>query len=565
MLKRTNANSVRALILVWPYLTLVCPGLAQNSSSVSSSSGVAGGPRPELVAVFHPNLGSLEKVVREQLVAARAQLDEVAEKPGVTGAELGETYGAMGKLYQAYDMPDAAIASYRNAHILVPKDFRWTYYLGDQYDNKGELPKAISYFEIARQIRPADLPALLRLAEANLEGNQTDVAKPLFEQALRLNPSSAAALFALGKMAQSEGDAVKAVRYFEEALEAQPTASTVYYALAIAHRKLGQLEKARAALEHRGTGRPRYAQPLLDEVQQLRRGKMPHWMGGNQAFHEGRFADAVGHFRKMVEAEPDDPIPRMYLGAALSKAGRPDSAIASYTEALELAPTNARVHYNLGVVLTELRSEQQAIGHYRAAVRFDPSLQRGHFHLANLLMRAKRYEEAVPHYAAVVKEDPQNAFARFMHSVALISAKRYREAFDGLEEGHKAMPDNADFAHALARLLAASPDSTIRDGSRALQLTQKLLENQSSVDFDHAATLAMALAEVGEFSKAVQLQRNMLAEVERAGRHDLARLLRENLRLYENHQACRTPWPEDDPIFSPVQEKPKLIVPEGDG
>ena len=184
--------------------------------------------------MFHPNLGNLEKVVREQLVTARAQLDEVAEKPGVTHAELGETYGAMGKLYQAYDMPDAAIACYRNAHILMPQDFRWAYYLGDQYYNKGELSNAISYFEIARQIRPADLPALLRLAEANLERNQTDVAKPLFEQALRLNPSSAAALFALGKMAQSEGDPAKAVRYFAEALEAQPTASTVYYALAIA-------------------------------------------------------------------------------------------------------------------------------------------------------------------------------------------------------------------------------------------------------------------------------------------------------------------------------------------
>ena len=322
---------------MWPYLTLVCPGPAQNPTSVSGSSGVADGPRSELVTVFHPNLGNLEKVVREQLVAARDQLDEVGEKPGVTDARLGETYGAMGKLYQAYDMPDAAIACYRNAHILMPQDFRWAYYLGDQYYNKGELSNAISYFEIARQIRPADLSALLRLAEANLERNQTDVAKPLFEEALRLNPSSAAALFALGKMAQSEGDPAKAVRYFEGALEAQPTASTVYYALAIAYRKLGRLEKARASLERRGTRRPRYAQPLLDEVQQLRRGKMPHWMRGNQAFHEGRFADAVGHFRKMVEAELDDPMPRMYLGVALAKAGRPDSAIESYTEALELA------------------------------------------------------------------------------------------------------------------------------------------------------------------------------------------------------------------------------------
>ena len=38
----------------------------------------------------------------------------------------------------------------------------------------------------------------------------------------------------------------------------------------------------------------------------------------------------------------------------------------------------------------------------------------------------------------------------------------------------------------------------------------------------------------------------------RTGRTDLAELLEENLSLYRRGQACRQPWRDDDPVFSPV-------------
>ena len=69
---------------------------------------------------------------------------------------------------------------------------------------------------------------------------------------------------------------------------------------------------------------------------------------------------------------------------------------------------------------------------------------------------------------------------------------------------------------------------------------------------DRGETLAMALAEAGHYEQAAQLQRSLITEVERSGRNDLAGLLRDNLILYENGKACRTPWRDDDPIFKPV-------------
>jgi hypothetical protein len=36
-----------------------------------------------------------------------------------------------------------------------------------------------------------------------------------------------------------------------------------------------------------------------------------------------------------------------------------------------------------------------------------------------------------------------------------------------------------------------------------------------------------------------------------ARRDDLTPRLEDNLRRYESRQPCRTPWPEDDPVFHP--------------
>jgi hypothetical protein len=58
--------------------------------------------------------------------------------------------------------------------------------------------------------------------------------------------------------------------------------------------------------------------------------------------------------------------------------------------------------------------------------------------------------------------------------------------------------------------------------------------------------MAMALADMGRYDEAVQLQRNLIAGAERLGLQDTRARLAANLALYERHQACRTPWTDGD-------------------
>ena len=65
-------------------------------------------------------------------------------------------------------------------------------------------------------------------------------------------------------------------------------------------------------------------------------------------------------------------------------------------------------------------------------------------------------------------------------------------------------------------------------------------------------TLAMAYAEIGRFDLAVRVQQGVLDAVRQMGAaSEIARVER-NLALYQRRQPCRTPWPDDDPAFSPA-------------
>lgn len=503
-----------------------------------------------LVAIPYPDLSKMDPIIQQQLRNAQSEFISATERAGITATQLGEAYGQLGRFYEAYELWDSALACFLNAQSSDPDRFDWQYYLGYTYQRQGDLNKARVFFDKALEIRPHEPAVLLRLAQVHLDLNHPELARPLLREVLVMNKSSAAALAGLGKVALHERNFAEAVEKFEAALALEPQASSLRYPLALAYRGLGDLAKAEANLKKRGRDEPNISDPLVDQLQDLRMGFFNLWVRGAEALDAGRVAEAVEAYRKMVETSPEDPNAHMYFGIGLMRAGLPDAAVEQFTEALRIAPNHADVHYNFGLLLARRGLEEQAIEHFQAAIKSNPELKDGHFQLANLLMRTGRYEEARQEYSVVVRRDPQNGFARLMEAVALVRLRDYARARAQLEQGLAALPDDTDIASALARLLAACPEKTVRDGPRALRLAARAFKAQQ--DLDTGETVAMALAEVGQPDQAAQMQRAMIAKVDQLGQSDLARSLRDNLILYEQGKACRTPWRDDDPIFKPV-------------
>jgi tetratricopeptide (TPR) repeat protein len=281
-------------------------------------------------------------------------------------------------------------------------------------------------------------------------------------------------------------------------------------------------------------------------------GKQALWSRGFTAFRSGQYAKAAEAYRQMTEADPNEPIAWMELGSALLKMGDSRAALENYRRALQLAPGNALVHQNLAICLTHMGSAREAVEHYRAAIRADPGMRQSYFHLANELMRLGSHQEAAELYAKAVAQEPGNEFARFMEAIALVRLGQYKEARTRLESAITALPGDADLAYALARILAAAPEPSVRDGRLALQTVQKLFAPGSSPDVEYVQTLAMALAENGRYAEALRIQDTLIDRASQAGRSDLLPVLEANRKQYQAGKPCRIPWPPDDPIFSPV-------------
>jgi tetratricopeptide (TPR) repeat protein len=258
--------------------------------------------------------------------------------------------------------------------------------------------------------------------------------------------------------------------------------------------------------------------------------------------------------------EPDNPVMRLSLGMALNKAGEARGAVAELEEAVRLDPQSAQAHYTMGTLLERGGRDREAIDRYTAAVTHDSNSREAHLRLADALRRTGRVDASLSSYRRVIELEPNGVAARFGEAMALVRLGRHPEARQRLNVAMDLHPEHPAFATALARLLAASPDDRVRDGRRAFELVQEVVQKQKTTAV--AETMAMALAELGEFVGAAEWQRMAMEVAQDAGRSDIAQQMSANLMLYTRREPCRTPWRDDEPESRPGPEvEPGLLDP----
>ena len=77
-------------------------------------------------------------------------------------------------------------------------------------------------------------------------------------------------------------------------------------------------------------------------------------------------------FSRAVAVTRDNPVARVNLGNALTRAGRKREAAVQYAEALRLSPSYPEAHANLGRVLAETGQLPEALLHLRTYLRLSP-------------------------------------------------------------------------------------------------------------------------------------------------------------------------------------------------
>lgn len=495
--------------------------------------------RPMLAPVPEPPLDELEPTVASQLLAARGTFDTLYTGREVDTLRLADGYGALGRLYHAYGLLTVAEICYANARLLAPGEFSWVYLLAELQERQGRLDEATASYEAARRVRSDYPPAAVRLGRLYLQANRLEEARTQFEAATGPIETAGAAVAGLGEVALAERRYADAVTQFETALALVPRATRLHYQMAMAYRGLGELDSARAQLAQAGGAGVRPVDPLLDELRELLRGERVQALVGRLAYGAGDAAGAVIAFRGAVEAAPESAGARINLATALAQAGEREQALAELREALAIDPTNSTARFNLGLLLASGGDPEEGLEYLEAAVGAAPDDLPARQAYARALLDVGRVAEAEAEYRVLIEGDSADERAVMGLADAQSRQGRYAAAVTALTRHLEARPESEAAANALGRLLAAAPDSSVRDGARALELGLSLYERRPVVA--HGETIAMALAELGRCDEAAARQQELLAAAERANVVDLASALQSELDRYMAGPPCRPP------------------------
>lgn len=521
----------------------------------SSAAGAVGGTRD----VALPDLSRVDAAVQAQIRERHEAVLALGRDPSAPPGARAEALGALAVLLHAAEYYDAAEPAYENARALVPTDPKWPYLLAHLYKSRGETERSLAAFTRALDLAPADVATLIWLGRGYVDHGQPEQAEPLFERARAAAPNTLAALAGLGQTALARRDFSRAVSVLEQALMVDPSAASLHSPLALAYRGLGDSQKAETHLKQWRNTDVLVPDPVRRELDLALQSGLSFELRGVRALEARDFVAAADFFRQGVAVTSATTSMgrslRHKLGTALFLGGDLRGAVQRFEETVRAAPAGAtdesvaKARYSLGVLMASAGRREAAIRHLTVAVEQNPNYVEALQALGDQQRSSGRVAASLETYAAVLRVSPRAQEARLGYGTALVRLKRFQDARDWFDEGARLFPDRADLRHALARVLAAAPADGLRDGARAMALVAELLKGDQSTVLGE--TMAMALAETGDFAQAVAVQRDVIDAASKAGQTAYVRAMTENLRRYQRGQACRAPWADADPIHAP--------------
>ena len=468
--------------------------------------------RPGLAAVPLPRLDPLEPLVSAQIRERVQSLVNLLAGASPADAELARAYGSIGRVLHVYEFFDPAEAAYANAVRLAPDEVEWLHLLGYLYEQTGRLEEAAERFVAARRVGPHDHAAVARLADVLLRLNRLRDAREQFQRIAGTFPGIAQN--GLGEIALREGRFGEAIAHFRAALERVPQAVSIHYSLAMAYRGLGRLDDARSHLQRRGPGGITIGDPIVDGLRTLVRGERGLVLQGRRAYEDGRFQEAADAFGQAVGVAPESVDARANLGLALLRLGDTEDAVEQFESVLRLDAGNAVARASLGMVMARQGRDPEAADHLRVAFERAPDDLNVSRELLGALLRLGREDDAIRVLERARSFDPDDEDSLVGLSILLAGRERYREALALLDEANRRFPERTATATTLARLLASSPDISLRDGRRALDLATAVYASEPAPV--HGETVAISLAELGRCDEAAEWMERAVTAAEQA-------------------------------------------------
>ena len=163
--------------------------------------------------------------------------------------------------------------------------------------------------------------------------------------------------------------------------------------------------------------------------------------------------------------------------------------------------------------------------------------------LGNTLLRMGRVNEAITQYQRAVQFNPDSAEAHLDLGIALQLQGRVEEAIAHFQTALEIKPDDPTSQMDLAWQLATCPETSLRNGAKAVELARRANLLTGGKNPNMLRTLAAAYAEAGRFAEALETAQRALKATETQSMRGPVEALRSELKLYQAGRPFHAPEP----------------------
>lgn len=235
------------------------------------------------------------------------------------------------------------------------------------------------------------------------------------------------------------------------------------------------------------------------------------------------------------------------FGMLLTDRGELDEALSHFLTALDIRSSSAHRHYdlslalihgNVGNVLARKGQLDDAITHLRKAVEFQPDYVDAHYNLGTALFQKGDVNEALAEWQTTLSIRPTDSGAHTNMGNALVQEGLMAKAINHYKAALQLDPQSVLPLNNLAWILATCPDSSLRDGVKAVQYALKAnqLTNDNPV---FIRTLAAGYAETGRFENAIETAARAAQLARAQSMNSFANQLDEDVDLFRKHLPLR--------------------------
>lgn len=452
---------------------------------------------------------------------------------------------------------DGAIVHLQNARQIKPDDPKAAFNLGNALIQKGRLNDGIENLTQALQFKPDYAEAHINLASAFLKVDRVDDAINHYQKALQIEPNQATAwndlgyaLLQKGKVDEAtscihkathldrnepdawnnlgnamiqEGNADDAITDYHTALQLKPDYPEANYNLGTALIQKGRMDDAISHFQLALQFKPDYASAAYNI--------------GIARLHQGRVGEAVEYFQKAIQINPAYAEAHYNLGNALIQQGKVDDAISHFRQALQIEPGQFITRNNLGYIFLQTGKVDEAIDEFQEVLKTHPEYPDTHYNLGNAFLQQGKLDEAIDQFRQALQHEPGFAEAHYRLGTALLEKREDTQAVSHFQQAVRLKPDFSDALNDLAWELATAPESSVRDGVKAVELARRASEIANNKDLDILDTVAAAYAEAHRFGEAVQTAQEAIQLAESSGRQTRLAQLNSELQLYQAGRA----------------------------